>query len=205
MLLTPVVSVAVYVVDAASGLLGVSVTIVLFTPYVAATGIPPEVLRINVDAFIVALSMALLNVELTAVEGVTPRVPGAGIVLITFGGAEAGLVMNDQVKSAASPIPLVFLTPVVSVAMYAVDTASGLLGTSVAVVLLTLYVVGTTAPAEVLKVKVDPLTVAPLIALLNVALTPVVGFTPVAPLAGVVVIMFRGDGPALAMKATSTQ
>jgi hypothetical protein len=204
-LFTPVVSVAVYVVDAASGLLGVSVAIVLFTPYVAATGTPPEVLKINVDAFMVALSMALLNVELTVVEGVTPMAPVAGVVLITFGGAGAGLVINDQVKSAASPAPLVFFTPVVSVAMHVVDTARGLLGASVAVVLLTLYVAGTTAPAEVLKVKVDPLTVAPSIAPLNVALTPVAGFTPVVPLAGVVVITFRGDGPVLAVKTTSTQ
>jgi hypothetical protein len=99
----------------------------------------------------------------------------------------------------------VLFTPVVSVAVYVVAAASGLLGVSVAVVLFTAYVAGTAAPAEVFKVKVDSLTVGLSSALLNVALTVVAEFTPVAPPAGVVAVTLRGDGPALAVKTTSTQ
>jgi hypothetical protein len=96
-LFTPVVSVAVYVVAAASGLLGVSVAVVLFTAYVADTDVPPEFRKINVEAFTVALSMVMLNVALTVVEEFMPVAPVAGVVLVTFGGAGAGLVVNDHV------------------------------------------------------------------------------------------------------------
>jgi hypothetical protein len=55
---------------------------------------------------IVVASIASLNTAVTAVVAATPVAPLVGVTLLTVGGVVSGVVVvNDQVKLAASALP----------------------------------------------------------------------------------------------------
>jgi hypothetical protein len=95
--------------------------------------------------------------------------------------------------------------PVVSVAVYVVEPASGLVGVRVAVVPFTLYEAATDVLLGFVKVKVEELTVLEFKALLNVAVTALLTDTPVPPFAGAVEETLRPAGPVLVLNTMSTQ
>ena len=73
-------------VETVSGVPGVSVAVLPFTPYVAETTAFPASLKIKVDALIVVTSRALLNTALRLVPGATPVALLAGVVAVTPNG-----------------------------------------------------------------------------------------------------------------------
>jgi hypothetical protein len=127
-----VLSVAVYVVLAASGALGVSVAVLVEELYatVAAT-LPDELLSVKLELVIVVESIERENVALGKVPTTTPVALLAGEVEVTVG-AEL-TVVKLQLYAEASATPSADLTAVVSVAVYAVLFANAALGVSVAV------------------------------------------------------------------------
>ena len=145
----------------------------------------------------------------TEVPGLSTRsppvivVPGVGVLVTvepartlkfpavsnaTGGGPEhaAAAVVNIQLKSAASVLPNVSAAPVVIVAVYVVLTASpGDRGVKVAVSVAGSYLTPpVTLPPLELKVNVEVLIVVGFIALLNTAVTTVLGQIPEEPLGG---------------------
>jgi hypothetical protein len=62
----------------------------------------------------------------------TPVADAAGIVESTVGGTSAAAVVNVQTVLLASAVPSTSVIPVVTVAVYVVLDASGLVGASVA-------------------------------------------------------------------------
>jgi hypothetical protein len=95
------------------------------------TGVAPGPVRVNVDALIVAGSMASLNMAEIAVLTATAVAPLAGIVETTVGGTA---VVKVHTKLAASAAPVGSLAPVVIVAVYDVPVARMAVGVNVAVV-----------------------------------------------------------------------
>ena len=59
----------------------------------------------------VAGFVASLNTTLTEVVVATPVAPAAGMTDVTVGGVVSTAVVNDQMKSEASALPLKSLTP----------------------------------------------------------------------------------------------
>jgi hypothetical protein len=95
------------------------------------TGVAPGPVKVNVDALIVAGSMASLNMAEIAVLTATAVAPLAGIVETTVGGTA---VVKFHTKLAASAAPVGSLAPVVIVAVYEVPVARMAVGVNVAVV-----------------------------------------------------------------------
>jgi hypothetical protein len=132
--------------------------------------------------------IARLKVALTDMAGQTPIAPAMGASEITAGGAQGLLpVVKVHTKLLASAMPYTSVAPVVIVAVYIVLSARTLEGVKVAVVPAAAYV---TVPATgvvpgPVNVKVVPLIVAGFIATLKVAVTSVLGHTPLAGLRGV--------------------
>ena len=84
-------------VDAASGLLGVNVAVLLLTLYVADTSVPPAFANVKVEELTVVALRTLLNVAVTVVPKVTPVAPLTGVVEFTLNGVGPVAVVNDQV------------------------------------------------------------------------------------------------------------
>src|SRR5437762_559695 len=99
----------------------------------------------NVLPLIVAGSIASLNVAVTTAARLTPVAPLPGDVAVTVGGVPSAPVVNDHEALAASALPATSLTrgsvpPPLTVAVYVVEIASGLVGVNVATKVDALYV-----------------------------------------------------------------
>src|SRR5689334_8531084 len=163
-----------------------------------------------VDALIASLKVAV-----TVVVALMPVAPLAGEIAVTVGGvvSPGAAVVNDQETLAASAFPATSLArgsvaPPLTVAVYVAEAASALLGVSVATSVEALYVTvaGTSAFDASRNSNVPVPIVVAFIDSLNVAVTTVATLTPVAPLAGDVVVTVGGvvSGPA-GVNTTSTQ
>jgi hypothetical protein len=89
-----VVRVAVYVAEAASALVGVSVAVLPLTLYEAGSSVPPAFFNVNVEELTVPGLRALLKVALTVVPKATPVTPLAGVVELTLSGVGPEVVMK---------------------------------------------------------------------------------------------------------------
>jgi hypothetical protein len=84
--LAPPLTVAVYVVDAASSADGVSVAVEPEYDTVAATVAPPDPLSTTFELVIDDAAIGSLNVAVTFVPKSTPVAPPAGVTACTVGG-----------------------------------------------------------------------------------------------------------------------
>lgn len=145
-----------------------------------ATAVNPGPVSVNVAPVIVAALIGSLNVAVTSVLIGTAAAPAAGNSEITVG----PLVVNVQTKFAARAPPLSDCAPVVTVAVYNVLAASGLVGVYVATVLARVTAPGTTTAPGPFNVNVVVVIEAGAIGVLNVAVTTALSPTTVAPLTG---------------------
>jgi hypothetical protein len=183
--MAPVVIVAVYTVLDARLAAGVKVATEPAATYVTApiTATPPGPVTAKVIGLIVAGFIATLKVAVRAWLMGTPVAPLAGMVKMTVGGVAAGTDLKLHTKLLASALPARSIAPVVIVAVSTVLSGSRAAGVNVATVLVQLTVPATAvAPGPVtVKVVAGDWRVAQFIALLNDALSVVLGGTPVAP------------------------
>jgi hypothetical protein len=119
----PVVIVAVYNVDVASGLPGVKVAVfpTYATPPGTAVALGPA--SVKVVGLIVVASIGALNVALTVALLATPDEPFVGTVELATGGTAAVAVVKVHTKFAASGAPVEALAPVVIVPVYIIPLA----------------------------------------------------------------------------------
>ena len=180
-------SVAVYVVFGVSAAVGVSVAVRDGVSYVTVAGICPLApLSVNVVPVIEGTYMSRANVaRIEALIGTVVE-PAAGEVAMPGGAGAVAAVVNDHESVPARPTPSAALVIAgVSVAVYAVPSARGAWGTSVAVKDDGSYeTVAGTLPLGPLRVKLDVVTVVGSRAWSKDACRLTPGLTPVAEAAG---------------------